>query len=566
VDCFESPFRCEDAMTTSARALRIPCVLMAALAAACSAATEPPEDGEDVARTSQLPPGETQPEGTTLDAVFQSAGAEFGVPVPLLKGIAWAETRWEMVRGEAELDGLAPAYGVMALRGDRLEEGAALARVTVDEAKVDMASNVRAGAAVLGARAVELGVPAGDLGAWAEVAADYSGTDDVAARAYYVHAQVYRSIQQGLASEIATLDPIEVTPDFYALDSSSGPGPDYAGSVYHPSPNHSARPGGSSGKPQMVIIHTCEGSYAGCWGWLTNSSSGVSAHYVVSADGSEISQLVRENRKAWHIAATYDCDLNGGTSCGLEGVSSNSFTIGIEHAGYASQSAWSSGLLDASAALTCDVTRDQGIPRDKFHIVGHGQLQPYNRVDPGANWPWTQYLSLVSQHCDGSAPPPPPAEPEEPSSPAEPGAGATTIIVDNNNAKNGPDAQCVVGGNWTPSNNVSGYYATGYYWRSTGESSDLAEFRVRLAAAKRMRVEARWPAAGDRSKEAPFIVYGANGDQLGLVKVNQQKNGGAWVDLGTYDLGAGWNVVALSRWTTPGYVVIADAVRFTEVP
>ena len=33
------------------------------------------------------------------------------------------------------------------------------------------------------------------------------------------------------------------------------------------------------------------------------------------------------------------------------------------------------------------------------------------------------------------------------------------------------------------------------------------------------------------------------------------------IDLGTWDFTAGWNRVALSRWTTPGYVVIADAVR-----
>src|SRR5690606_38565641 len=117
------------------------------------------------------------------------------------------------------------------------------------------------------------------------------------------------------------------------------------------------------------------------WSWLANANSGVSAHYVVSATGSEITQLVNESKKAWHIGASYKCSLNNSTKCNLNGSGSNNFTIGIEHAGYASQSSWSTGLIDASAELVCDITEDHDIPRDKYHVVGHGQLQPYNRVD-----------------------------------------------------------------------------------------------------------------------------------------------------------------------------------------
>ena len=59
--------------------------------------------------------------------------------------------------------------------------------------------------------------------------------------------------------------------------------------------------------PGMVIIHDCEGNYSGCWSYLASSASGVSAHYVVSSNGGEVSQLVREKNRAWHIAATFDC-------------------------------------------------------------------------------------------------------------------------------------------------------------------------------------------------------------------------------------------------------------------
>ena len=74
---------------------------------------------------------------------------------------------------------------------------------------------------------------------------------------------------------------------------------DYGPAIWRPSPNYNARPSGYT--PSMVIIHSCEGNYAGCWGWLANSQSGASAHYVVHESGSEITQLVRESHRAWHI-------------------------------------------------------------------------------------------------------------------------------------------------------------------------------------------------------------------------------------------------------------------------
>jgi hypothetical protein len=45
------------------------------------------------------------------------------------------------------------------------------------------------------------------------------------------------------------------------------------------------------------------------------------------------------------------------------------------------------------------------------------------------------------------------------------------------------------------------------------------------------------------------------------VKVNQQTGGGAWNTLGSWSFPAGWNKVQLSRWTTAGYVVVADAIQ-----
>jgi hypothetical protein len=74
-------------------------------------------------------------------------------------------------------------------------------------------------------------------------------------------------------------------------------------------------------------------------------------------------------------------------------------------------------------------------------------------------------------------------------------------------------------------------------------------------------VDAWWTSATDRSTSAPFVMWNASGTKLGTVNVNQQANGGMWNTLGSYSFSAGWNKVQLSRWTTSGYYVVADAVR-----
>src|SRR5690606_33368470 len=118
------------------------------------------------------------PNATALDQEFAGAGDEFGVPADLLKAIAYVETRWEMVAGEAEHDGVEPAFGIMALRGDRLDRGAELAGVDADAAATDRVENIRAGAALLADLAAEHAIDVDDLAAWAPVVAAMSGIVD----------------------------------------------------------------------------------------------------------------------------------------------------------------------------------------------------------------------------------------------------------------------------------------------------------------------------------------------------------------------------------------------------
>src|SRR6266571_1620432 len=238
-----------------------------------------------------------------FDSVFQAAGTEFDVSPALLKAIGWVETRWQMVDGREEFAGRPPVFGVMALGGTALERGAALAGVSVEAGRRDAAANIRAAAALLRAYAAEAG------GDWDAAAARFSGIDLPTGRAAYTRAITQAQGRAGPAAAAAGCPP-----------PNPGGAPDYAPAVWRESPNFDQRPADQTGKLHMVIIHTCESDYASCWSWLVNPASQASAHYVVDEEGGEISQLVREPDRAWHIATLYDCALNRRHDCGRNGV------------------------------------------------------------------------------------------------------------------------------------------------------------------------------------------------------------------------------------------------------
>ncbi len=533
-----------------------------------------------------------------IDAEFTAAAAEFDVPVEVLKAVGYVESQWQMVAGEVEFDGLAPAFGTMALRGENLTRGAALLGVEEDALKATRLLNIRAAAAVLREKADRGEIDRKDLGAWAPAIVELSGIlDRSPAAVSYVHQNVYALIINGLVVSdldgevISEIKPrVDAIPNYPGADGQPvlAANPDYSGATWRTTPNFSKRPAGAAGLPQIVVIHTCEGAYAGCWGWLAKSESGVSAHYVVKEDGSEITQLVKEADKAWHIAAKYKNSLNGGKFAELEGVSGNNFTIGIEHAGYGKQAAWNPNLIQQSAALVCDITRRNDIPRDKFHIIGHGQLQPYNRSDPGPNWPWATYFEKINAACDGEqpqeeAPPVPPPngpqpndsmDPDPTADPPEdptadppddpPKADPAEIIVDSFNANNSLSADFFAPASWTSTASTPGYYGSNYLYASTTTKDDGAEFWFYLNNPGTFAVDVWFTAGANRSDQTPIVAFDAGGKELGFFGVNMQSGGNAWVSAGSYSFTAGWNMVMVSRWAPADHVVIADAVRLSS--
>ncbi|MGH7699276.1 MAG: N-acetylmuramoyl-L-alanine amidase [Gemmatimonadales bacterium] len=457
---------------------------------------------------------------SSYDSLFAQASAEFGVPAGLLKALGWVETRWQMVRGAEEFPGRPAAFGVMALRGDALERGAALAGVTAEAARTDPAANIRAAAALLAAYAAERG------GDWGAAAARYSGIDLPRGRDAYLR-EVNRALGAPRAAAASTSCP---PPE--------GGAPDYAPAVWRPSPNFNQRPTDATGTIHAIIIHTCEGNYTGCWSWLTNPISQVSAHYVVNEDGSETSQLVREPDRAWHIAAMYRCALNRQHECWLEGTQSNHFTVGIEHAGFALQESFPVSQLEASAALVCDISRDRAIPRDWQHILAHGQLQPENRTDPGPNWPWIPWVHRVQAHC------------------------GEVVVDDSAEFNDASVAAATVPAGWLATDQTPDYYGVGYRWAPTApDAADGAVFSFRLDSTSARTLDARWTSGANRSTRAEFAVVTATDDTLAKVPMDQTASGGPWHELGTWTFPAGWNRVVLLRRDASGSVVVADAVR-----
>lgn len=493
-------------------------------------------------------PNESNEDSVGLEDEFDAAAREYGVPVDLLKAVAYVETRWQPVVGEAEHDRQS-GVGVFGLAGENLTRGAAAAGLDEETVRTDTAANVAAAAARLAELGAAKGISGDNLMAWAPVLEQFAQVDDVEARAGYV-----RDVQTVLAGGAsATAENGRLVASIAARDEIAMPEPftvyaantDYPYAISRPSPNYNSRNGTAV---SLVVIHSCEGGYSGCWGYLRSSAAGASAHYVVNESGSEVTQLVRESQRAWHVAASYNCGYAGNQQCGKNGVSTNNFSVGIEHGGYASQASWSNGLIETSAKLTCNITKRHGVVRDRNHIVSHGQLQPYNRTDPGPNWPWSHYISRVRAHCgDGGG---------------GGGGGGAAIIIDSNNANNNQSvAKIEMTGSWAATTSTSGYYGTGYYYANTAQSSAPATFWFYLPAAATKTVDAWWTAGTNRATAAPFVAFNAGGGEVGRRTVNQRANGSQWVTLGTYNFSAGWNKVVLSRWTSSGDVVIADAVR-----
>jgi hypothetical protein len=544
----------------------VPAISMLALFAGCKAAPTTDTEGEETGGEKTYKT-ETR---HTFEKYFKAAAEEHDVPADLLIALGYVETQLYHVQGDAsEFDGIEPAYGPMALRGQALEQGSELSGIEIQSVQKNTESNIRAAAALLSAYADEMEIDREDLGAWAPAVAKFMGQPNSMAQSHYVHEEVYKALRDGISAaadsgmgDILAAHP-DVTADFpnpQPYTSGYVPKKVYSAAIWRPSPSSNYTTGRGGKAVSLLVVHTCAGGYSGCWGWLNtpypNNPYKTSAHYVINESGSQVSALVDEVDTAHHVGKPW------------QGASTNPRSVGIEHGGFSYQGAnkWTEGQIATSAKVACDVVKRHNIIRDRQHIIGHYQPDPVNRAnDPGKDFPWADYMNriemCVTGNVGGGGSDPDPVEPD----PVDPGAGGGELVitVDSNDANNNATLARMVAasGNWKASSNVSGFWGSGYWVAPTQAVSDGAHFEFYMGAAGEKTIYAWWTAASDRSTSTPFVIFDAAGTKLGSVTKNQQTGGGAWQKIGTYNFTKGWNRVTVSRWTTVGYQVVADAIQ-----
>lgn len=132
-----------------------------------------------------------------------------------------------------------------------------------------------------------------------------------------------------------------------------------------------------------------------------------------------------------------------------------------------------------------------------------------------------------------------------------------TQTVDNSSAR------FSASGDWKTSSWSTQKAGKDYRYASPEAVNDTAKYRLKIPSTGDYEVFARWPATGGYNASTPIGVRTASG--LEWTRVDQSENGGRWVSLGTFRLGAGdANKVVVSRWTGGEGYVIADAVRVVE--
>lgn len=183
--------------------------------------------------------------------------------------------------------------------------------------------------------------------------------------------------------------------DSFAIPKSA----DYAPALWVAAPtcNYGSRNGTAV---SAVTIHTVQGSYAGCISWFGNCNAGVSAHYVLRSSDGQVTQMVLESARAYHVG------------------SENPYTIGLEHEGYVNNAAWyTTAMYQSSANLVKDIVASgyginalrtswfpwaptthynaSSIPGSCVRIKGHQHYPNQTHTDPGANWDWDYYFKLI---------------------------------------------------------------------------------------------------------------------------------------------------------------------------
>ena len=172
-----------------------------------------------------------------------------------------------------------------------------------------------------------------------------------------------------------------------------------AGVRYVPSPNADDRP--DNAVPSLIVIHNISlppNEFGGPYieQLFTNrldfqahpyfaslAESRVSAHVLIRRDGGVV-QFVPFNRRAWHAGAS---EYRGRNDC-------NDFAVGIEMEG-TDETPYEDVQYSVLAVLI-DALRIAYPSLGKHGIVGHADIAPGRKTDPGPAFDWQRLMDELA--------------------------------------------------------------------------------------------------------------------------------------------------------------------------
>lgn len=380
---------------------------------------------------------------------FDGAAARYGVPESVLLGVSYLESRWEAHRGQASSAGgygpmnLTDAAGLTAralsgtdgedARGDTrrpevsapaapmgpqadrpdlrtLATAAGLTGAKADALRSDDAANIAGGAALLASYQRELHHPvSGNAADWYAAVARYgagggdTGTDLADEVFDLIRGGMSRTTDDGQRIALAAAPGLRPAAGQRPGAAAGTPAPECPASLgcdFIPAAykqdgptkadygNYDTAHRPSDMPVRYIVIHDQEGYYNGSVSWFQNPAARAAANYVMRAADGHITQMVSGSNVVWHAGNWYV----------------NQHSVGIEHEGFAATGAtWYTEIsYRRSARLVQWLAARYGIPTDRQHIIGHGNVPgtttPNIKAmhwDPGPFWDWNHYMDLI---------------------------------------------------------------------------------------------------------------------------------------------------------------------------
>jgi N-acetylmuramoyl-L-alanine amidase len=148
-----------------------------------------------------------------------------------------------------------------------------------------------------------------------------------------------------------------------------------------PSPNFDER---TSPVSMLVLHYTGMVDAASAIARLVDPEAKVSAHYLIAEDG-QIVRMVDESKRAWHAGKSH--------WRGIDDINSASIGIELVNPGHEfGYRPFPEAQIDALIPLVAGIVERHGITRG--NIVGHSDIAPVRKQDPGELFPWGRLARL----------------------------------------------------------------------------------------------------------------------------------------------------------------------------